>query len=77
MNSEWKNMPLSEKMRCEIAMASCYASEVAKLETRNDELLDALQTYINIPIMADPGHEQELIDAINKATEAIRKAKEK
>ena len=40
---EWKALPLSEKMRVDIAMASVYADEVKQLETTNTELLKALE----------------------------------
>jgi hypothetical protein len=32
---EWKALPLSEKMRADIAMASYYADDVAQLEAEN------------------------------------------
>ena len=50
--------------------------KIRELSKQKSALLEALQEYVNVPVMADPGHEQELIDAINKATEALRKAKE-
>ena len=28
------------------------------------ELLEALEAYINVPVLPDPGHEKQLIDAI-------------
>ena len=34
---EWKALPLSEKMRSDIAMASCYADEVAQLEAELED----------------------------------------
>ena len=40
---EWKALPLSEKMRSDIAMASCYADEVAQLE---QELVAVLKVSI-------------------------------
>ena len=48
----------------------------AQLEASNTELLEALEDYINVPVMADPGHELELISAIDNAQTTIRRARD-
>ena len=45
---EWKAMPLSERMRSEIAMASAYANDVAALEAK----LEAMRNAAAIAIVA-------------------------
>ncbi len=40
----WEALPTSERMRSDIAMASCYADEVAQLEAENERLRRYLTT---------------------------------
>ena len=44
--AEWELLPLSEKMRSDIAMASVYADEVADLEARLSKTEEALEQIV-------------------------------
>ena len=48
---------------------------LASLVLINADLMAALTRYLNIPVLPEPGHEQELIGAINNAQSALEKAR--
>jgi hypothetical protein len=50
-------------------------TEIGVLKQQNAELLAALEAYLNVPVLPDPGHEDQLKNAINQSLAAIAKAK--
>lgn len=55
------------------AMPESHAN--ARLIAAAPTMLDALEKLLNVPVLPDMGHEQQLIDAINIATRVINQAK--
>ncbi len=63
----------SEKDRAQVRVD---ARHTARLQmATHPEMLKALEAYLNVLVLPDPGHEQELIDSINTAQAAITEAK--
>ena len=57
-------------------IARVYDKKIARLIAAAPGLLAALKGYINVPVLPDVGHEDELINAINNARAAIAAAEE-
>jgi len=72
---EWDDMSLSEKMRVEIAMASCYADDVEKLEQQIERLREAIIAEIHIYRMPQGdwafAYRGVVMDGFGTAEEAI------
>ena len=64
---EWKAMPLSERMRSEIAMASAYANDVADLEAKL-EAMGRLRNAVSRDGTLVPYHLRTWADRISETS---------